>query len=75
LGKLTDDLAEEGIKALLIASAPAAAATAARYIGLGAGVAWYLAHRGREAVLPRYACIEITFNRAVNVERPAQSLR
>jgi hypothetical protein len=72
VGKVTDDLVEEGIKAVMSSVTATGAANAARYFGFAAGLAWFFAHRGREAVLPQYTLLDVTLNRPVLVPATAE---
>jgi hypothetical protein len=65
LGKLTDDLLEEGIKAAFGAAASGTATIAARYVGIGTGVLFFVLQRGRDVRLPPYTELELTFHRAL----------
>jgi hypothetical protein len=65
LGKLTDDVLEEGIKAAFGAAASGTATVAARYVGIGTGVLFFVLQRGRDVRLPPYTELELTFNRAL----------
>lgn len=69
IGKLVDDVMEEGLKAALGAAA-GTAATAARYPSLGLGVFLFAMQRGREVSLPQYQEIEITLSRPLEFSSP-----
>jgi hypothetical protein len=63
LGKVSDDLAETPIRAIGASMSNAAVANAARYVGLGASVAFLLTRHGRDVYLPKYALIEFDLGR------------
>ena len=63
VGKVVDDLLEEGIKAGASAVATGTITTVARYVGIAAGTAFFFAHRGRDVVLPEYTELEIVVAR------------
>lgn len=63
-GKVIDDLIEEGAKGIWGATAAGSAETAARYVGLGVGVGFFLAQRGPDVLVPRYAPMQVAFTRA-----------
>lgn len=67
VGKLTDDIFEEGIKAAISNISSGAVAAYARYVGFATGIAWLCGHRGRDVQLPAFSEITITFNRDVNL--------
>jgi hypothetical protein len=61
VGKVTDDLLEEGVKLGVSAAATGTVTTVARYVGIAAGVLFFFAQRGRDVVLPEYSELEVTF--------------
>jgi len=63
VGKVTDDLFEEGLKAGVSAAASGTVTTSVRYLGMGAGLACFLAQRGRDVTLPEYTELEIVIAR------------
>ena len=65
-GKILDDLLEEGLKWGFGPAISGSAATAARYVGLGAGGVLLLLQRGRDVNLPAYSELELTIARAPN---------
>jgi hypothetical protein len=60
---LSDDLFEEGIKAAMSHLSSGAVAATARYVGLAAGATWVCAQRGRDAYVPAFSKLNLTFNR------------
>ncbi|MEZ5353588.1 MAG: hypothetical protein R2762_13200 [Bryobacteraceae bacterium] len=66
IGKLTDDLIEEGVKGAA-GLAAGSAASVARYPSIGVGLFLFAMQRGREVTLPAYQEVEITLNRAVEL--------
>lgn len=68
LGKVVDDLFEEGVKAALGAAVSGSAATAARYIGIGTGVLFFALQQGQDVHLARYTEIDVSFNRPVSLD-------
>ena len=71
VGKMLDDLLEEGIKWGAAVVTDASAAATARYFGMGIGVALFVMQRGKDAWLSKYANLEVTFNRPVKLDLPA----
>ena len=66
LGKLIDDLLEEGIKAIAAGTASGTAAAIGRYFGMGTGLCLFLQRRGANVTLEKYTELEVTFrHRAV----------
>ncbi len=63
IGKVTDDIAETPIRAIVATLSDAAIANAARYFGLGASAVFLVTRHGRDVDLPRYAQIQIDFGR------------
>ncbi len=63
IGKVTDDIAETPIRAIVATMSDAAVANAARYFGLGASAVFLVTRHGRDVNLPRYAHIQIDFGR------------
>jgi len=64
IGKVTDDLLEEGVKAGLRVAGSGTLKTAARYAGIGTGLAFFFAQRGRDVALPKYTELEIVVARS-----------
>jgi len=74
VGKVADDLFEEGVKAGVSAAATGSVTTAARYVGIGAGLLFFFGQRGRDVALPEHTEIEVTFGRpAAREEIPMAS--
>jgi hypothetical protein len=71
LGKLADDILEESVTAALGAAVSGTATAAARYVGLGVGLAFFLSRRGADVELPKYTELELTLNRDVRLHREA----
>ncbi|HVN79853.1 MAG TPA: hypothetical protein VMW38_12715 [Terriglobia bacterium] len=65
LGKIVDDIVEETFKFSVEAVASGTAATYARYVGMGVGVALIALQHGQDVRLPQYSELEVTFNRSV----------
>jgi hypothetical protein len=63
MGKLADDLLEEGIKLGAEEIASTTVATAARYVGIGTGVALFVLHKGKDVCLPKYGELTASFDR------------
>lgn len=63
LGKIADDVLEEGVKAGVSAASAGAVTTAARYVGIGVGLVYFFAQRGRDVSLPQYTELEIAIAR------------
>jgi hypothetical protein len=63
VGKVVDDLLEEGLKAGAGAAATGSITTVARYVGLAAGTAFFFAHRGRDVALPKFTEMVIVVTR------------
>jgi hypothetical protein len=66
-GKILDDVIEESAKAALTAAVAGSAETAARYVGLAAGTAVFLLHRGREVQLEPHTELTLSFSRAIEM--------
>jgi hypothetical protein len=64
LGKVSDDIAETPIRAIGASMSNAAVANAARYVGIGASVAFLLTRHGRDVYLAKYSLIEFDLGRA-----------
>jgi hypothetical protein len=75
LGKVSDDLAETPIRALAVSMSDAAVANAARYVGLAGAVTFLVTHHGRDVQLPKYAEIEIDFERVHQAATPSAASR
>ena len=60
-----EDLIEEVIKWGASLVTGATAATIARYFGIGTGVALMVLQKGKDARLPPFAELQVTFNRPV----------
>jgi|SRR5437016_522114 len=71
LGKISDDIAENPIRAMGASMSDAAVAKAARYAGLGTSVAFLLTRHGRDVYLPKYALIEIDLRRTGKTDSTA----
>lgn len=63
VGKTTDDISEAPIRAIGAGMGDAAVANAARYVGLGASIAFLVTRHGRDVYLPKYGEIEVDFGR------------
>lgn len=63
LGKLSGDLLEEGIEAVVSHLSSGAVTASVRYVGLAAGATWVSAERGRDAHMPAFSRLNVTFNR------------
>ena len=63
VGKAAHDIAESPLRALGPAMSDAAVANAARYFGLGASAIFLVTRHGGDVRLPKYAEIEINFER------------
>ena len=63
VGKAVDDVLEEGLKAGASAAATGTITSVARYVGIAAGTAFFLAHQGRDVALPEYTELEIVVTR------------
>lgn len=73
VGKVADDVLEEGVKAGASAVAAGSVATVARYVGIAAGAAFFFAHRGPDVALPEYAELEIVLTRREEDVAPRQT--
>jgi len=67
-GKIVDDLFEEGIKYGFTSLTPGAVASAARYVGIATGLAWFLTQRGRDVRLGKYTVLDTVFTRPVTIQ-------
>lgn len=67
VGKVADDLLEEGVKFGVGIAASGTATIVARYVEIGTGLLFFFARRGKDARLPEYTELEVTFNRPVVV--------
>jgi len=68
-GKLLDDIIEESAKGALGAAVAGSAETAARYVGLAAGTAMFLMHRGRDVSLESQTELQLTFTRDLQLSQ------
>ena len=65
VGKLADDLFEEGVKLGVSQAASGTVTVVARYIGIGVGALIFFGQRGKDVRLPLYTELELTFPRDV----------
>jgi hypothetical protein len=65
-GKVADDTADTVIKVALAGGN----ATLTRYIGIGTALFYFLAHRGSDVIIPKYAELEVTFDRPLELILP-----
>lgn len=65
LGKLADDLFEEGVKLGVSQAASGTVTAVARYLGIGTGLVVFLGQRGKDVALPLYTELELTFPRDI----------
>jgi hypothetical protein len=63
VGKVVDDVLEESVKAGVSAAAAGTVTAAARYVGIGAGLLFFFAQKGRDVTLPEYTELEIVITR------------
>ena len=66
-GKIVDDIFETGLKLSIAGMTSGSAATAARYVGLGAGVLMFLSNRGKDVTIPQFSELDLTLARPVVV--------
>jgi hypothetical protein len=64
VGKVVDDVFEESVKAGVSAAAAGTVTSVARYVGIGTGLIFFFAQKGRDVVLPEYTELEIVMTRS-----------
>ena len=66
-GKIADDLFETGLKLTVASVSSGAAATAARYVGMGTALLMFLGSRGKDVTLPQFSELDLTLTRPAAV--------